>query len=130
MLIYPSNCIVGDGAGGDDRHGESQSQAERRDVHRRGSACFPTAHLHPGGSYAFPIWDTVHMLTVSEIIRLISHSVVSKISKRIVSYVSVCFSGQRTADVHSSQKHGYGIALTSGSEILLWLTHIFRFLDI
>lgn len=129
MLICPCNCVVGDRAGGDDRHGESQSQAEWRDVHRRGRACFPTAHLHPGGSYAFPIWDTVHMLTVSEIIRLISHSVVSKISKRIVSYVSVCFSGQRTADVHSSQKHGYGIALTSGSEILLWLTHIFRFLD-
>lgn len=64
------------------------------------------------------------MLAVSEIIRLISQVVVSKVSKRVVSYVSVCFSGQRTAGVRSSQKHGYGIALMSGSKILLWLTEI------
>uniref|UniRef100_A0A673IZA5 C3 and PZP like alpha-2-macroglobulin domain containing 8 n=1 Tax=Sinocyclocheilus rhinocerous TaxID=307959 RepID=A0A673IZA5_9TELE len=86
-------------AGGDDRYGESESQAKWRDVHRRGRARFSTAHLHLSGSYAFPIWDTVHMLAVSEIIRLISRVVVSKVSKRVVSYVSVCFSGQRTAGV-------------------------------
>uniref|UniRef100_A0A8C1XZL9 C3 and PZP like alpha-2-macroglobulin domain containing 8 n=1 Tax=Cyprinus carpio TaxID=7962 RepID=A0A8C1XZL9_CYPCA len=52
-------------AGGDDRYGESESQAEWRDVHRRGRACFSTAHLHLGGSYALSIWDTVYMLAVS-----------------------------------------------------------------
>lgn len=36
LSVYVSLCIfcTGNGAGGDDRHGEFEPSAERRDVHR------------------------------------------------------------------------------------------------